>query len=319
MRKENSMSKRGVVMGVAVITALSFMAVSGCKGPGTEAAKKESKPAASSQAALKKEAPKRVFPKNTGGLTVRIADSKNKAIPVKIRAFRVSDNRSGVFMASFTSNNMQLLPAGTYDIEIDTVPQKLYKSVSVQNGRETTEDLGSMTGSLMVKAMNAKNQEGRYPIRVFYEDSAVPVATGMTGKPMEIVSGPYDIVIVTMPNIKKNVRIETGKEALMDLGANMGELTIKAADESGKPARVPCRIRNKDTGEMVASSVTNRPLELISGLYEVEIQQKTGVPLKKEAKINPGESTMMEFVVQAPPAPARAAVKAPVKAPAKKK
>ena len=251
---------------------------------------------------------KKVISKDRGGLTIKILDSKNKDMAITVRAFKSADSKSSVFEASFVSSRMAELVPGTYDIEINTVPQKIYKNISVSEGKENIEDLGNVTGSLNVKALNSKKKNAAYPINILYPKSNVRTATTSTNRSFEIVAGTYDLEIGTLPKqARKDVKIEAGKEIVVDLGAPCGALVVKTIDENKKEARAIVKIIKSETGEAVTSSSTGRTMELLAGTYDVEMLsgQKQ---VKKGIKVNAGEETGVEFTVLAttPLAPKKA-------------
>jgi hypothetical protein len=311
------MRNKGIIIGMAGIVVVAFALVSGCNAPKADkGAKKDSKPVAGA-AAVKKEEPKKVISKDMGGLTVKIIDSKGKDLPVRVRAFKSSDARSSMYSASFGSNRMQELAPGSYDIEIDTVPQKMYKNINVQKGKETVESLGCATGALIVKAMDSQNKEGRYSVRVFYPGTNTVVAAGVCGRPMEIIGGMYDVEVGTMPKqVKKGAVIETGKDMLVNFAMSMGSLIVKTTDENGSQIKLSARISKAGNNEPLVSIATNRAVDLVGGSYIVEVLSKAG-PVKKDANIAVGGTTTLDVMIATPAPAAPVATVVPVKAPAK--
>lgn len=250
---------------------------------------------------------KKAVSKDKGGLTVRIVDSKKKEIPLKIRAFRTIDAKSSVYAYALTANRMQEVLPGTYDIEIDTVPQTIHKNISVVKGKENVADLGSITGSINIKALNAKKTAANYPIKILYPKSRDMAAATASNKPLEIIPGIYDAEIGTLPvQSRKDIKVEVGKEAVLDLGCTIGTLLVKALDENKKEVRLNFRVTMAENNELITSTATNRPVEILQGTYNVEISS-TPKQDKKDVKVNAGEDTVIEFLVQAPPAPPKPA------------
>ena len=297
-----------VIAVVAVILGVIFIKHSFVHG---KAAKKGT-PAA--KAEKSKSAPvipaKKVFSKGMGGLTVKVKGSNDKYQNLRIRAFGVDNNNSSTFLAAFGTERMQELTSGTYDIEIETIPAKIYKNVAVKEGKETVQDFGSVTGSLNVKALNSKKKESPVSVKIIYPRSNLMVAAATANRPFEIVPGTYNIEIETLPHqTKSNVKIEAGKETVLDLGVVSGSLIVKAVDEEGKEARVGIRVKNPANNTIVASTIANRAVEVGPGEYDVDIFS-TPVQTKKGVKISAGEETVTEVSVKSPP---------PIPAPAKRK
>jgi len=302
-------NKKLIMVAVVIIAFIGFILV--IKGILT--AKKGKKPAAVQVKSEAGKPVKKAIPRGKGLLTVKILNSKRIEVPVKIKMFRAINSSSSIYSTSSLGGRSQELLPGTYDLEVDTIPQKIFKNVKVNEGRETVKDLGSVTGALTVKTVNAKKAPVSYPIRILYGKTNEMVTAYMTNRALEIVPGIYDVEIGTTPRqYQKNVRVEAGRELLVDVGCLTGTLTVKTADENDKEVRCLVKITKADTGEMVNTITSNKPTELMKGKYSVEVMS---VPrqVKKDVVINVGEESMLEFTVTAPPVPQRKA--APVKAP----
>lgn len=258
---------------------------------------------------------KKPISKDMGALTVKILGDKDKEVFIRARAFRAVDSRSSVLSTAFiTSRTLELLP-GTYDIEIETVPVKIYKGIKVANGRETVEDLGRPTGSFEVKAVNSAKKAIAYPVKVLYAKSNVVAASGLANRPMEIVAGVYDVEIASIPvQAKKDVRIDAGKEVSVDSGAS-GTLIVKFVDAAGKAVRGSARIKKSVSGELIASPAVNKPVDILPGLYTIEMMSKPP-QVKNDVNIIVGEETSVDFAIQAPAVkPAAPKPAAPAKKP----
>lgn len=253
---------------------------------------------------------KRTFTKGMGGLTVKIKGSGDKPLRLKIRAFSADGNNSSVFANTFTSERMQELASGTYDIEIETTPVKIYKNIAVREGKETVHDLGAVTGALNIKALNSKKKEAMILTKVTSPKTNTVATVMMTNKSAEIVPGVYNIEIGTNPKqVKNDVKIEAGRETLLDLGAVSGAIMVKAVTEEKKEVGLPVYVKNPANGSMVAATIAGRSVEVGPGEYDIDI---LSVPPqnKKGVKVSAGEESAVEFTIQAP---------APAKAPAPKK
>lgn len=260
---------------------------------------------------------KKTFQKGMGGLTVKAKNSKGIDMNVRIKAFRSDSGSSGVFVSSFPSLRMQELSPGNYDIELDTVPLKIYKNIKISEGKETVKDLGALTGMINVKVLNSKKKDTYVLLKITYPGSNLLVATSTTNRPLEIIPGVYDIGIEMLPRqVKNDVKVEGGKDTIVDLGVVSGALNIKTADEGGKSIRIPARVKNAGTDTIVTSGMTNTSMELAPGTYDVEIMS-TPLQVKKAVKITLGEEANVEFLVKLPTPPAPAKTQGlPAKSPA---
>lgn len=275
---------------------------------------KKAVPAVQDKKGLKKTAAQKIIAKGKGALKVRIANSKNTEIPMKIRAFRAIDAKSSVYATSFVGGRTQEVTPGTYDLEVDSVPQKIFKNIKVAKGKETIKDLGCVTGSIAVRTTDAKKAAAYYPIRILYSNTSDMVTAYMTNKTMEITPGVYDIEIGTSPRLyKRGVKVGPGKEVVIDMGCVAGSLMVKIVDENDKNVRLSVRITSRDTNEIVSSTTSNKPIELGKGKYDIEVLSKPK-QLKKDVRVDIGKESVVKFVVSTPIVPQK-----PVKAPAKVK
>lgn len=292
----------GIIILIAFVGLILFV-----KTITTKTKSKKKAPAAQARKDLKKMAAPKIISKGKGALTVRIVNSKNMEIPMRIKAFRVINNRSSVYTISSVGGRAQEVAPGTYDIEVDTVPQKIFKNIKVAEGKETVENLGCIMGSVTVKALNAKKAVAYYPMRVFYSKTNDMVTAYMTNRAMDIVPGVYDIEIGTSPRLyKKDIKVEAGKEMVIDMGCVVGSLTVKTVDENGKNVRSSVRITKADTNETVSSAASNKPIDLGSGTYNIEALSNPKQS-KKDVKVDAGQELTVEFVVAAPAAPQKTA------------
>jgi len=295
--------------GVSKSTVAPVMAKVSAKSPVKAPAKAPVKP-------LIKEPVKKTFAKDMGGLTVKMLNSKSQQVSTRVRAFRVIDYKSSVYAGALSANRMQEFLEGNYDIEIDTAPQKLYKDVRVQNGKETIADLGA-TGAVNVKAQSSNKKDASYQVKVYPARSTFVLVTGSTNRPFEMIPGVYDIEINMIPvQFKKDVKVDSGKETVIDLGCATGVLSVRASDDSNKELRYGVRIKKAGSTDMITSWTTNRPLDIMEGVYDIDVLSNP-VQSRKDIKVNKAEETIEEFKVSLPQAPAQPA-KAAVSVQAKK-
>jgi hypothetical protein len=253
---------------------------------------------------------KKVISKGKGALTVRIVNSKNMEIPMRIKAFRAIDGQSSVYATSSVGGRMQEVVPGTYDIEVDTVPQKIFKNIKVSEGKETVKDMGCIVGSITVKTLNVKKAAAYYPMRVLYANTNDMVTAYMTNKTMEIVPGVYDIEVGTSPRIyKKGIKVNAGKNTTINMGCMVGSLTVKVKDEAGRDVRLTVRIMSPDTNAIISSAKSNRPIDLGKGVYNIEINSNPK-QYKKNISIKAGEEKVEEFTVGISPIVKKPAAKA---------
>lgn len=300
------MKIRKIIIGVVVIIAFIGLILI------IKSAVSKKMPKKALTAAAAKKAPvKKVISKGKGALTVRILNSKNTEVPMKVKVFKVADGRSSVYISSTVGGRTQELLPGTYDIEIDTVPQRIYKNIKVEQGREALEDLGSVTGSLIIKTVNAKKLATHYPLRILFANTDDMVTAYVTNKAIDIIPGVYDIEVGTSPRVyKKDIKIDAGKENMVDMGCLTGTLVVKVTDEDKKDVRCGVRVTRAPANEIISSTTSNKPIDLGKGSYNIEIMSYPKQS-KKDVKINIGEESVIEFTVAKPVAPQKPIAAAP--------
>jgi hypothetical protein len=304
-KKENRMKNKLVIGIVVIIAFIGFILIA--KNVISKMKGRKAVTAAQAMKGAAKMPAKKVISKGKGALTVKVLNSKKTEIPVRLKAFKAIDRNSSIYMSSFVAGRSQELSPGDYDIETDSIPQKIYKGIRLNEGKETIEDLGCLTGSILIRTLNNKKTSAYYPIRILYPKSGEMVTAYMTNKSLEIAPGVYDIEIGTSPRqYKKNVKVDAGKEGIIDMGCITGILTVKTADEENKDVRQSVRIMKADTNEMVSSSLSNKPIELAGGKYNVEVLS-TPRQSKKNINIAAGEESVVEFTVKPPVASQRQA------------
>lgn len=294
------MGNKKLILGIIVLIAFVGLILFVKAVASKTRVKKTKVSAAQVKKGREKTPPQKVISKGKGALTVRIVNSKSMEIPMKIKAFRAIDGNSSVYTVSSVGGRTQEITPGTYDLEVDSVPQKIFKNIKVTEGKETVKDLGCVTGSIVVKATNANKMAAYYPLRIFYSNTNDMVTTYMTNKSLEIVPGVYDIEVGTYPRLyKKNVKVAPGKEVTIDMGCVVGSLTIKTVNENGKDVRLNVRITRADTNEAVSSAISNKPVDLGEGVYNIEIFSRPKQS-KKNVKVNVAGESTVEFVIKDP-------------------
>ncbi len=242
---------------------------------------------------------KRQLSKDMGAFTVKVMNTKGKEVYIRMKVFKVTDAKSSLFVTSMTSNRMQELAPGVYDIEMETVPQRIYKNIRVVGNKEIVEDLGCPTGSIMIKVLNSKKREASYLTRLLYPKSNVMVTAVPTNRPLEVVPGIYDVEIETLPRqVRRDVKIAAGKETVFDLGVAAGNLAVKVLDANDKEVRYTARVRNAANNDIITSFTTNRSVEIQQGLYNIEIASNPP-QVKKDVKVNTGEESLVRFELKA--------------------
>jgi hypothetical protein len=306
------MKNRPIKLLLVMVFAVTSCFVSGCGGKKGEPAKKAEAPARAGAPQMRAEA-KKVFRNGMGGLMIKLAGAYGSDKMQRVRVFKANGPRSSSYVRTFSTNRTQEMLPGVYDIELDTMPPVIYKGVNVTKEKETIEDIGCITGNVTVKAVSVSKKPLLFPVRLFYPDSGMIAAVANVNRTFEVLSGTYDIEIVTAPvQLRKAFVVESGKDNEIDLGMITGILIIRVVDENGVPANYPIRIKKAGTSEFAGSSMTNRPAELVAGVYDIDILTRP-VQTQKGVSITVGKETVIDVIIPVPAKPAAPPAKSVVK------
>jgi uncharacterized membrane protein len=151
-------------------------------------------------------------------------------------------------------------------------------------------------------------------VAVLYAKSNVVVARGSARKAIELLAGNYDVEIGSIPSqIKKEVRVDAGKETSLDLGPS-GALIVRVVDSAGKKVRGSAKVKKAEGGELVASPSVNTQIDIMPGRYTVELAREP-LQIKNDVNIGADEVTTVEFVIQTPASPPKPAQAVSIKKP----
>ena len=302
------MRNKKLLIGIIIVLAfVGFILFNKAKSPKTKSRKVT--PTVQVKKGSKKIPGRKVISKGKGALTIRIVNSKNAEVPMRIKAFKVINSRSSVYATSSVGGRMQEVAPGAYDIEIDTIPQKIFKNIKVARGKETIANLGCVTGSLEVITLNAKKKAAYYPMRIFYPKTNDMITAYMTNKAIDIIPGVYDIEVGTSPRLyKKGVKVRAGKETIIDIGCVVGSLTVKTVNEAGKNVRLSVRIKTSDTNKIVSSIKSNKSVDLRKGSYNIEVLSSPKQSMNN-VKVVVGKNSIAKFTIKSSTRKSKSAIR----------
>ena len=153
-------------------------------------------------------------------------------------------------------------------------------------------------GVLTVKIVDSKKKEMYFRIKAFRaldHRSSISEAAFVANRPYELPPGNYDLEIdTTPPKIYKNVTVAKGRERMENLGAITGAINIKALDAKRRDARYPVNILNSKSKAIIMAGMTNRPFELMPGIYDIDIATLPH-QIKKDVKVKAGSETFIDL------------------------
>lgn len=153
-------------------------------------------------------------------------------------------------------------------------------------------------GGLNVRALNSRNRPNVFNIKAFKSEgsgSGVYIKSFVSGKIQEFAPGVYDIILDTVPQkLFKGIKVAAGEETLKDLNSVTGSLNVKITDSKNKPATFPVSVYYSKTDIKVAAVTANRPLELLAGVYDVEIGTLPKIT-ESAVTIDPGKEKLLNL------------------------
>ena len=173
-------------------------------------------------------------------------------------------------------------------------PGTVKKAAAVPAKKPISKDKGVLT----VKILDSKKKEMYFRIKAFRtldHRSSIYEAAFVANRPYELPPGNYDLEIdTTPPKIYKNVSVAKGRERIENLGAITGAINIKALDAKRRDARYPVNILNSKSKAIITTGTTNRPFELMPGIYDIDIATSPH-QIKKDVKVKAGSETFIDL------------------------
>ncbi|HLA37662.1 MAG TPA: hypothetical protein VJZ02_04260, partial [Candidatus Brocadiales bacterium] len=116
-----------------------------------------------------------------------------------------------------------------------------------------------------------------------------------TGRPLEMLTGFYDIKIPSSPAIWiKNVTIEEAKTTEIEAGG-YGKVLIAGNDATGKPIKdYFFMYAPEDKKKSLANGTTNEPLDIVEGNYYVRVALKPEITYE-DVRIRRNETTKIDL------------------------
>jgi hypothetical protein len=94
--------------------------------------------------------------------------------------------------------------------------------------------------------------------------------------------------------IYKGINVAKGRETVEDIGRVTGSIEIKALGASKKPAAYPVKVMYPRTGTAVTTASANRPVDVVAGIYDIEIGSSPK-QARKDVRIEGGKETVIDI------------------------
>jgi hypothetical protein len=167
------------------------------------------------------------------------------------------------------------LPAGAYDVWVDSRPLFREAGVIVAAGESRSVEIGGY-GEVLV----AGNDLAGAPMDVWVHAYTVELppegdgfaGTGYTNAPLGLLAGTYDIIVNTEPELVfEDIVVERGGMSEIALPSG-GELVVRGLDSAGAPLdRWVFVYADFESDEVIAGADTNEVVPLLPGSYTVYV------------------------------------------------
>jgi hypothetical protein len=161
--------------------------------------------------------------RNEGLLDLRLwAGAERFSAPL-----RVVRPLTGEVVAAFASPGVRPVPAGMYDITVETTPPLQIERVLVLPGDTTVVERRGF-GRLLVEVLGSDNERQRHPLSVRRSGQRDEDRYAATGDSLVLVSGSYQIQVEAGDSLlRRSVEVRTGRTARVTIGGT-GTLIVEA-------------------------------------------------------------------------------------------
>ena len=140
---------------------------------------------------------------------------------------RVVRPLTGEVVAAFASPGVKPVPAGMYDVTVETTPPLRIERVLVLPGDTTVVERRGF-GRLLVEMLGSDNERERHPLSVRRSGQRDEVRYTATGDSLFLVSGTYEIQIEAGDSLlRRSVEVRAGRTARVTIGGT-GTLLVEA-------------------------------------------------------------------------------------------
>lgn len=169
--------------------------------------------------------------RNEGLLDVRLwAGAERFGAPM-----RVVRPLTGEVVAAFGGPGVRPVPAGMYDLTVETTPPFRIERVLVLPGDTTVVERREF-GRLLVEAIGRDNQPQRHPLSVRRSGRREEVRYAMTGDSLVLGAGLYEVQVESGDSLlRRSVEVREGRTARVMIGGT-GTLIVEAPDVDDPPA-----------------------------------------------------------------------------------
>ena len=209
-------------------------------------------------------------PSGSGGLAVTHLDADQQAIDLAVDVFlagmppwdmnRIAAGRTDVPIE---------LPAGTYDVVVDTTPDTWRRDVTIVKGEALALTTGGY-GRLLVSGLDPTGAPVDTYVWVYtMEDRDTRVMLDVTNTLIELPEAVYFVSVDQAPPATfEDIAVHAGQTTEVRL-PDLGRLLLSGSTAAGEPVVEYFWIYLADGGDTVATGDTNVPVDLAPGVYDL--------------------------------------------------
>jgi hypothetical protein len=226
-----------------------------------------------------------------GAVQVLLKGSGGEPARETWRAHVVGGGEAGLVVG--VTNTPTLTPAAELEVELPAWPGRTFR-VTVAEGETVEHGLGSMA-SLTVGILGADGTPRRLKYALRDSASGLPVVSGVTGVPIDVLPGTYDLDLWSSPHfVITGVEVPELRATTLDLGA-LGGVRVR----SRTPARIGLYLLSEGAPQPAAVVETGETVEVRPGHYEARLLEAPGAVFSAKIDVSPGETA--EVTVPEPP------------------
>lgn len=225
--------------------------------------------------------------KNQGMIDVRLSIGDGETFPVPVRLHVPLTRRVA---AAFTARGPRAVPAGIYDMVVETSPAIAIGRVMVLPGETVTIERSDF-GRLEVEMRDAEDRPFRAPITILAPSRRVEVRYGSTGEALILQAGTYDLTVDLGDSLvfRRGVIVSSGRTTRITLGGR-GTLQVVSPEVTDPPPTRAILTRGAAADTVMVGQAKAVP----AGRYRLRVETLP-VFVSDDVSVDAGETTTIEL------------------------
>ena len=221
--------------------------------------------------------------RNEGLLDVRLGTG-DEPFTAPLRVLRPL---TGEVVAAFTSRGPHAVPAGMFDVAVDTAPPLRLERILLLPGETTVVERRDF-GRLLVEVLDRENEPLRLPFSVRRVGQREELRFAATGLPLILGSAEYEVRIEAGDSLlSRRVEVRAGGTARVTIGGT-GTLLIEVAGFENPPADLAVAYGAATTARLRVGEPTRLPVgsyRLVVHTLPVYVTENVGVGARGVTRI----------------------------------